>query len=84
MQWAGGIAPDATIVYVYSTNVLTSAQYAIDQNIAPVVSMSYGGCEPAISASGDDHGRGTRRTRRRPRSRPDPRSAVRSSDHLSL
>ena len=52
VQLAGAMAPRATILYVYSTDVITSTQYAIDQNLAPVVSMSYGGCEQKISASG--------------------------------
>lgn len=51
LDWAGAIARNATISYVYSPNVITSLQYAIDQNIAPVISMSYGGCELKISSS---------------------------------
>src|ERR1700686_4876116 len=45
LQWSGAVARDAGIIYVYSTDVMTSAQYAIDQNLAPVLSMSYGSCE---------------------------------------
>jgi len=45
LEWSGAVAPDATIVYVYSRNVFDSLQYAIDQNLAPVISVSYGGCE---------------------------------------
>ena len=45
IEWAGAVAPNANIIYVYSGSVTTSAQYAIDQNLAPVMSMSYGGCE---------------------------------------
>ncbi len=37
LEYAGGIAPDATIVFVYSTDVLTSVAYAIDQDLAPVI-----------------------------------------------
>jgi subtilase family serine protease len=51
LEWAGGIARNASIVYVYSTNVFTSLQYAIDQNLAPVISLSYGGCELEGSTS---------------------------------
>ncbi|MBI4909360.1 MAG: Ig-like domain repeat protein [Acidobacteria bacterium] len=49
VQWAGAIAPNATIIYVNSRAVTTSVQYAIDQNLAPVISFSYGGCENAGS-----------------------------------
>ena len=45
LEWSGAIARNASIIYVYSKNVNLSAQYAIDQNLAPVVSMSYSGCE---------------------------------------
>jgi uncharacterized protein (TIGR03437 family) len=51
LDWTGAIARNASINYVYSQNVVTSLEYAIDQNIAPVISMSYGGCEPKISSS---------------------------------
>ena len=47
VEWAGAVAPNATVVFVYSGDVWTSAQYAIDQDVAPVLSMSYGGCEPS-------------------------------------
>ncbi|HLK67114.1 MAG TPA: protease pro-enzyme activation domain-containing protein [Bryobacteraceae bacterium] len=45
IELAGAVARNATIIYVYSGDVETSAQYAVDQNIAPVLSMSYGLCE---------------------------------------
>lgn len=45
IQWAGAVARGANIIFVYANNVDTSTQYAIDQNLAPVLSMSYGICE---------------------------------------
>jgi uncharacterized protein (TIGR03437 family) len=51
IQWAGAVARDATIVYVYSYNVMDAVSYAIDQNLAPVLSMSYGLCEAQSSRS---------------------------------
>src|ERR1019366_8446818 len=45
LEWSGAIAPAAHIIYVNSTNVLWSFQYAIEQNLAPVISISYGTCE---------------------------------------
>jgi hypothetical protein len=45
LEWAGAVAPNAQLLFVTSTNVLDSLQYAIDQNLAPVTSMSYGSCE---------------------------------------
>jgi subtilase family serine protease len=45
LEWSGAVAPNATIIYVYSQNVFDSIEYAIDQNLAPVISLSYGGCE---------------------------------------
>ncbi len=49
IEWAGAIARNATVVYVYSGNVFESLQYVIDQKLAPVVSMSYGSCENGAS-----------------------------------
>jgi uncharacterized protein (TIGR03437 family) len=45
LQWAGGVARGAHIIYVYSTSVMTATQYAIDQNLAPIVTLSFGSCE---------------------------------------
>jgi len=50
-EWAGAVAPDATIDLVVSktTNaadgVYLSAQYIINNNLAPVMSISFGPCE---------------------------------------
>ena len=49
IEWAGAIAPDAQVVYVYAADVLDAVQYAIDQNVAPVISLSYGTCETNLS-----------------------------------
>lgn len=51
LDWAGAIARKANIVFVTSTNVFTSLQYAIDNNVAPVISISYGDCEQNFSPS---------------------------------
>ncbi|HMC61067.1 MAG TPA: S53 family peptidase [Candidatus Solibacter sp.] len=51
LEWAGGTAPQATLVYVYSADVMDAVQYAIDQNLAPVLSVSYGLCEAQTPAS---------------------------------
>jgi subtilase family serine protease len=50
LEWAGAVAPNARLIYVNSTNVLDSLQYAIDQNLAPVASISYGNCERNFSS----------------------------------
>jgi len=46
IEWSGAVARNATIVYVYSSDVFNSAAYAVDQVTAPVMTMSYGSCEP--------------------------------------
>ncbi len=51
LEWAGAAAPGAQLNYVYSTDVVTSVQYAVTQNLAPVISFSYGGCETASDAA---------------------------------
>jgi uncharacterized protein (TIGR03437 family) len=45
IEWSGGVAPNATIIFVYSPDVFTSLFQAVDQDYAPVISMSYGACE---------------------------------------
>ena len=52
LEWAGSIAPDVQVLFVTSTDVITSAMYAIDQDLAPVITFSYGECE--LEASGAD------------------------------
>ena len=49
LEVAGAIARNATIIYVNSTSVLVSAQYAVDQNLAPVMTYSYGSCELSVA-----------------------------------
>jgi uncharacterized protein (TIGR03437 family) len=51
LEWAGAVARNSSLIFVYSSDVMTSLQYAIDQNLAPVVSISYGGCEPETPPS---------------------------------
>ena len=46
IEWAGAVAKNATIQFVYSGNGVNDAlQYAVSQNFAPIISMSYGNCE---------------------------------------
>ena len=46
LEWVGSVARGGTLIYVYALNVGIAAQYAIDQNLAPVISESFSGCEP--------------------------------------
>ncbi len=56
LEWSAAIAKGAAEVFVYSGNnsnasVFDAFQYAIDNNIAAVLSMSYGNCEAAFPAA---------------------------------
>jgi subtilase family serine protease len=55
LEWSGAVARNSTIFFVKCDaghgGVATSAQYAIDNNLAPVISLSYGGCEAANGQS---------------------------------
>jgi subtilase family serine protease len=51
LEWSGAVAKGATILYINSTNVLNSFEYAITQDLAPVLSISYGACESSYSSS---------------------------------
>ena len=55
LEWAGAVAPKATIIYVNSgtaNGVFDSLYYAINNNTAPVISISYGLCEAEEISSG--------------------------------
>ena len=56
VEWAGGIAQNATINFIYVGNaqnlsVFDSLQYAIVHNVAPVISISYGACENSFGSA---------------------------------
>jgi uncharacterized protein (TIGR03437 family) len=51
LQWASAVARGVNLVFVYSYDVTDAVQYAIDQNLAPVISMSYGLCETSGTRS---------------------------------
>ena len=54
VEWSGAIAPNATIKFVVSASTSTtdgadlSAQYIVDNNLAPVLSTSFGQCEAQL------------------------------------
>lgn len=56
-QWSGATAPGATINVVESASTATtdgvdlSALYIVDNNLAPVISESYGQCEKAMGSA---------------------------------
>jgi subtilase family serine protease len=52
VEWAGATAPSANIIFVNSTDVIDmSLTQAIDANLAPIMTVSYGNCESAWGAS---------------------------------
>jgi len=51
LEWAGAVAKGATLQFVVSQSVDTSAQYAVDHMVAPVLSESYGLCELFIGTT---------------------------------
>jgi hypothetical protein len=56
VEYSRGIAKDATVYFVYVGNnsnysVFDSLQYAVDNRLTPVISVSYGTCETELSSS---------------------------------
>ncbi|HMF53267.1 MAG TPA: S53 family peptidase, partial [Edaphobacter sp.] len=56
VEWSGAIAPSATIDFVTvganpNASVFDALTYAVANNIAPIISISYGGCESASGQS---------------------------------
>jgi hypothetical protein len=58
LEWAGAVAPGATIKFVTSASTTTtdgidlSAQYAVSNNVADIITLSYGLCEADLLTSG--------------------------------
>ena len=51
LEWAGAIAKNANILFVTAASGVEAAiQYAIDNNVAPILSTSYGVCEADLAA----------------------------------
>jgi hypothetical protein len=59
VQWSGAVAPNATIDLVVSQSTEASlgadlsAQYAVDNNLAPILNESFGVCELFIGTAGN-------------------------------
>ena len=55
IEWAGAIAKNAKIIYVIGNpntggGAFDALIYAVNNNVAPVISLSYGLCEPQIDS----------------------------------
>jgi pseudomonalisin len=58
VEWAGAIAKNAVVKFVTSKSgssdgISLSAQYAVVNKVAPIITLSYGECEKAEGASGN-------------------------------
>jgi hypothetical protein len=58
VEWSGAVAPQAKINFVVTYGTITSdgvdlsAQYIVDNNISPVMSVSFGSCESGMGSAG--------------------------------
>ncbi len=56
-EWAGAVAPGASIKVIISSSSASSdgidlsATYAVNNNVAPIISLSYGGCEASMGST---------------------------------
>ena len=84
VEWSGAMAPGANVAFVYAgsnTNftVYDSVQYAVDEMIAPIITLSYGSGRGRVRLSWPRHllhGRCRRWYRPPPRRQCPPRSAA--------
>jgi subtilase family serine protease len=58
VEWAGALAKNASVKFVTSQSAATdginlSAQYAVNHNLAPIISLSYGLCESSLGTAGN-------------------------------
>ncbi|MES2391098.1 MAG: protease pro-enzyme activation domain-containing protein [Acidobacteriota bacterium] len=56
LEWSSSMAPGATVKFVYTGNspnygVFDALQYAVDNELGSILSLSYGECEPLLGAS---------------------------------
>jgi uncharacterized protein (TIGR03437 family) len=51
IEWSNAVARGAQIYYVYGQDVFFATQVAVDEDVAPVLSLSFGGCEAYNEAS---------------------------------
>jgi len=63
LEWTEGVAKNATVTFVYAgngsgtncnnrtSNVFDALQYSITNNVAPIISISYGNCEANLGTS---------------------------------
>ena len=56
LQWSGAMAPGADIIFVYTgsdttKSIFNSIEYAVDQKLGNIISVSYGACETLINAT---------------------------------
>ena len=54
VEWSGAVAPAASILYVNSKDVINSLTQIIDNNLAPIASISYGACETSEGSANLD------------------------------
>lgn len=58
-EWAGTVAPNATIDLIVSESTEStsgadlSAEYAVENNVAPILSVSFGECEAGLGTAGN-------------------------------
>jgi pseudomonalisin len=58
VEWAGAIASHATVKFVTSASgasdgIVLSSQYAVNHNVAPIITVSYGLCEAQLGSAGN-------------------------------
>jgi subtilase family serine protease len=49
LEWSGAVARFASLTYVYSTDVNDAVNFAIDNDLGPVISESFGLCEYQVA-----------------------------------
>jgi subtilase family serine protease len=52
LEWSGAAAPGASLLFVYGFDVFgDSLTYAISNKVAPIITISYGGCESGLGSA---------------------------------
>ena len=52
LEWSNAVAPNADVIFVFAASAFNAIGFAVDNDLAPIISNSFGLCESDIGQSG--------------------------------
>jgi subtilase family serine protease len=53
LEWSNAVAPNADVTFVYSVSAFDALTYAVNHNVAPIISNSFGLCEADLGGASE-------------------------------